>query len=173
MYRGYVQLVHEAFDCFDRGDWERLRPLITAGNVMTPLETWPDPGPFIGPDASIREYQRLFEMFDGIEVTVSGIVSREARAIAHYRGAIEDPARDQPEEIQFTGVHRFEGDQFAESHYRFRPGQGPGRSRPIKSPRRSREGRPPGATLWLTNQPQRVSPWRVGFRTAARCLVQW
>src|SRR6185295_13425252 len=52
MYRGYVQLVHEAFDCFDRGDWDRLRPLIARDNVMTPPEFWPDPGPFIGPDES-------------------------------------------------------------------------------------------------------------------------
>jgi SnoaL-like domain len=118
--RGYVQyvhLVHEAFDCFDTGDWDRLRPLIADKNVMTPPEIWPDPGPYIGPDASVREYQRLFEMFRGIEVSVSNIVSHEAWVIAHYRGVIEGEGLE-AEELQFTGVHRFENDQFAESHYR-------------------------------------------------------
>jgi hypothetical protein len=41
-----------------------------------------------------------------------------------------------------------------------------------ESPRRSREGRPPGAT----RRPEGlgvVSPWCVGFRTATRCLVRW
>ena len=119
MYRGYVQLVQVAFECFDRGDWDRLRPLIASDNVMTPLEVWPDPGPFIGPEASIREYKRLFEMFRGIEVSVSGIVSHEAWAIGHYRGAMEIGRPDLPKELEFTGVHRFENDLFAESHYRF------------------------------------------------------
>ena len=89
-YVQYVQLVHEAFGCFGSGDWERLRPLVADDNVMTPPEIWPDPGPSIGPYASIGEYQRLFE--------------GDQQAV--------------PTELQFTGVHRFAGDQFAESHYR-------------------------------------------------------
>jgi hypothetical protein len=121
MFRGYVQLVQDAFDCFDLGDWDRLRPLIAPDNVMTPLEIWPDPGPFIGPDESIREYRRLFQMFRGIEVTVSGIVSHEAWAVGRYRGTleVEVPDLDLPRELRLTGVHRFENNLFAESHYRF------------------------------------------------------
>ncbi len=84
---------------------------------MTPPEIWPDPGPFIGPDASIREYQRLFEMFRGIDVSVSNIVSHESWVIAHYRGGMEGEGVE-PQELQFTGVHRFEDDLFVESHYR-------------------------------------------------------
>ena len=117
-YVQYVQLVHEAFDCFDSGDWDRLRPLIAEDNVMTPLETWPDPGPYIGPDASITEYQRLFELFRGIEVSVSNIISHESWVIAHYRGVIEGNEPGMPVELEFTGVHRFENDKFVESHYR-------------------------------------------------------
>jgi hypothetical protein len=119
--RGYVQyvhLVHEAFECFDTGEWERLRPLIAEDNVMTPPEIWPDRGPFIGPDASIREYQRLFEMFRGIEVSVGSIVSHESWVIAHYRGVVEGEGPDLPMELEFTGVHHFENELFAESHYR-------------------------------------------------------
>jgi ketosteroid isomerase-like protein len=116
-YVQYVHLVHEAFDCFDRGDWDRLRPLIAENNVMTPPEIWPDPGPYIGADASVREYKRLFEMFRGIEVTVSNIVSHESWVIAHYRGVVEGEGLE-PQEMEFTGVHRFENDLFAESHYR-------------------------------------------------------
>lgn len=114
----YVHLVHEAFECFDNGDWDRLRPLIAEDNVMTPLETWPDPGPYIGPDASITEYQRLFQLFLGIDVSVGDIVSHESWVIAHYRGVIEGDEPGMPVELQFTGVHRFENDLFAESHYR-------------------------------------------------------
>lgn len=117
-YAQYVHLVHEAFECFDTGEWDRLRPLIAEGNVMTPPEIWPDRGPFIGPDASIREYQRLFELFRGIDVSVSGIVSHESWVIAHYRGVVEGEGPDRPMELEFTGVHRFERELFAESHYR-------------------------------------------------------
>lgn len=111
-------MVHEAFECFDSGDWERLRPLIAPDNVMTPPELWPDPGPYMGPDASIREYQRLFEMFRGIEVSVSTIVSHDHWVIAHYRGVMEGEVPDFPKELEFIGVHRFENGLFAESHYR-------------------------------------------------------
>ena len=117
-YVQYVQLVHEAFDCFDSDDWDRLRTLIADDNVMTPPEIWPDRGPFIGPDASVREYQRLFELFRGIEVSVSDIVSHESWVIAHYRGVIEGDDSGRPAELEFTGVHRFENGLFAESHYR-------------------------------------------------------
>ncbi len=85
---------------------------------MSPLETWPEPGPFIGPEASIREYQRLFDLFRGIGISVSHIVSHESWVIAHYRGVIEGEEPGMPIEFEFTGVHRFEGEQFAESHYR-------------------------------------------------------
>jgi ketosteroid isomerase-like protein len=117
-YVQYVQLVHEAFDCFDSDDWDRLRTLIADDNVMTPPEIWPDRGPFIGPDASIREYQRLFQLFRGIEVSVSNIVSHESWVIAHYRGVTEGDDPSLPAELEFTGVHRFENGLFAESHYR-------------------------------------------------------
>jgi hypothetical protein len=117
-YVRYVSLVHEAFECFDTGEWDRLRPLIANDNVMTPPEIWPDRGPFIGPDASIREYQRLFEMFRGIDVSVSNIVSHESWVIAHYRGVVEGKGPGLPMELEFTGVHRFEDEIFAESHYR-------------------------------------------------------
>jgi SnoaL-like domain len=118
MYRGYVELVHEAFGCFDSGDWDRLRPLIATDNVMTPPEIWPERGPYIGPDESIEQYQRLFQMFRGIEVSVSGIVSHEEWVIAHYRGVMEVEMPGHPKELEFTGVHRFENNLFAESHYR-------------------------------------------------------
>jgi hypothetical protein len=37
--------------------------------------------------------------------------------IAHYRGVVEGEGLE-PQEMEFTGVHRFENDLFAESHYR-------------------------------------------------------
>jgi ketosteroid isomerase-like protein len=118
MYRGYVDLVNQAFVCFDRGDWEELRPLIAEDNVMTPPEFWPDRGPFIGPEASIEEYQRLFKMFRGIEVSVSDIVSHEEWVVAHYRGVLKVEVPGMPDELEFIGVHRFANGRFVESHYR-------------------------------------------------------
>jgi ketosteroid isomerase-like protein len=118
MAAGKVQLVREAFRCFDSGDWEKLRTLIAPDAVMTPLEIWPDPGPFIGPEASIREYQRLFQLFRGIEVSVNTLVGHDEWAVAHYRGAGAESEPGLPDELEFTGVHRFENDLFAESHYR-------------------------------------------------------
>ena len=76
------------------------------------------PGPCIGPEASIREYQRLFQMFRGIEVSVGNIVSHDSWVIAHYRGVMEVEVPDFPKQLEFTGVHRFEDGLFAESHYR-------------------------------------------------------
>jgi SnoaL-like protein len=119
MFRGYVQLVHEAVRCFQRQDWEELQAMIAPDAIMTPIENWPDPGPFAGPEVSIREYKRLRELFRGIEITVGDVVSYEKWVVARYRGVSDPSATDEPVEMEFTGVHRFEGNLFAESHYRF------------------------------------------------------
>jgi hypothetical protein len=119
MLRGYVQLVHEAVGCFQRQEWAELQAMIAPDAVMTPIENWPDPGPFVGPEVSIREYKRLRELFEGIEVSVSDVVSHEEWVVARYRGVSEPGETDEPVEMEFTGVHRFEELLFAESHYRF------------------------------------------------------
>jgi hypothetical protein len=118
MRRGNVDLVLEAVGCFERKDWDGLSVLIAPDAVMTPLEIWPDPGPFIGVEASIREYKRLVEVAGRIDISVSDVVSHEAWVVGHYRN-LSDESVDGAPVGEFTGVHRFEDRQFAESHYRF------------------------------------------------------
>ena len=117
--RGYVQLVHEAVGCFQREDWDGLQAMIAPHAITTPMENWPDPGPFVGPEVGIREYKRLRELFRGIEISVSDVVSYEEWVVARYRGVSDSSETDEPVELEFTGVHRFAGNLFAESHYRF------------------------------------------------------
>lgn len=117
--KGYVQLVNEAVRCFQHEDWDGLQGMIAPDAITTPIENWPEPGPFVGPSVGIREYKRLRELFRGIEISVSDVVSYEEWVVARYRGVSDPSETDEPVELEFIGVHRFEGNLFAESHYRF------------------------------------------------------
>ena len=119
MHRGSVELVHDAVDFFLRGDWESLGALIAPDAVLTPLEGWPEPGPFVGPEAHIREYRRLAEAAGRTEiVSVNDVVGHEDWVVAHFR-AVDDEAGLVNLSTGFTVVHRLEAGLFAESHYRF------------------------------------------------------
>jgi hypothetical protein len=54
-----------------------------------------------------------------MEIAVSDVVNYEEWVVARYRGVGDPSETDEPVEMEFTGVHRFEGNLFAESHYRF------------------------------------------------------
>jgi ketosteroid isomerase-like protein len=119
MHSGSVELVHEAVDCFRREDWEGLGALIAPDAVMTPFEGWPDPGPFLGREAHIREYKRLADAIRRTEiVSVDDVVGYEDWVVVHFRSIGEESEGDIPVG-EFIAVHRFEAGLFAESHYRF------------------------------------------------------
>ena len=55
-----VDLALEAFRRFNPGDLEDWAALWHPEGRATPADGWPEPGPFVGRDAIVRQFERLF-----------------------------------------------------------------------------------------------------------------
>ena len=118
--QGDVELIQRATDCFNGGDWEGMADLIAEDSLMTPLDNWPEPGPFVGRAAIVTQFQRLRADSTG-RTRIDVIENRERGEwmVTHYRWVIEGAASGATVEASFTGVNRWEGGQVAEQHFRF------------------------------------------------------
>jgi len=114
-----VEIVRKATDAFNRGDWDRFAATIPDDGRMTPLENWPERGPFRGRAEVLRQYQRLVEDFSS-QITLLEAREEGEWVVASYLWAIEGTGSGARVEVAFTGAHRLtENRQVAESHFRF------------------------------------------------------
>jgi hypothetical protein len=118
MSKENVAIVVEGARCFERRDWRRLGTLIADDARMTPLENWPEPGPFVGRTANLREYQRLIESFESTEITITDCNDQDDWVVARYLWVMAGTGSGVPAEITFSGAHRISGGEFVESHFR-------------------------------------------------------
>ena len=59
-----VEIVRAAFETWGAGDIDGFRELYDPDVVMRPPEGWPEPGPFVGWEAVIRQFQQARETWD-------------------------------------------------------------------------------------------------------------
>jgi ketosteroid isomerase-like protein len=59
-----VEVVRAAFEAWNVGDMDALRALYHPDVIARAPEGWPEPGPFVGRDALMRQFQRVREAFD-------------------------------------------------------------------------------------------------------------
>jgi ketosteroid isomerase-like protein len=114
-----IEIVRKSARCFETGDWEGLRALTAPNGLMTPLENWPEPGPFRGREAIVGEFQRLLESFEQTQVSIEEITEEGDWVIGRYLWVVRGTGSDVPMETRFTGVLRIEDGQAVESHFRF------------------------------------------------------
>ena len=117
--QGDIEVVRESARCFERGDWEGLRALTAPDALMTPLENWPEPGPFRGREAVVGEFQRLIESFEDSQISIEAITEDGDWIIGRYTWTVRGTGSDVPMEVRFTGVLRVKDGQVVESHFRF------------------------------------------------------
>jgi ketosteroid isomerase-like protein len=60
-----VEAVRRSYEAYNAGDLATLRDGLHPDIVMYHLEGWPEPGPSLGPDAVMREYEQLREAWRG------------------------------------------------------------------------------------------------------------
>jgi ketosteroid isomerase-like protein len=53
-----VEVVRAGFEAWNAGDMDALRELYDADAIMRPPEGWPEPGPFVGREAVMRQFQQ-------------------------------------------------------------------------------------------------------------------
>ncbi len=59
-----VEVVRRGFEVWNTGDMDALRELYDPGIVWRPAEGWPEPGPYVGREAVMRQLEQLRETWD-------------------------------------------------------------------------------------------------------------
>ena len=59
-----VEIVRAVFAAWNAGDMDSVRDLLNPDVVVRGPEGWPEPGPFVGRDAVMREWEQLRETWD-------------------------------------------------------------------------------------------------------------
>jgi ketosteroid isomerase-like protein len=90
-----VELARRAIEAFNAGDWEVVREVfdpdvIIPRAVERAVEDWPEPAPFVGREAVMRQWQRSAEPWDAYKLEPISIIDAGdrvvARLIAHAIG---------------------------------------------------------------------------------------
>ena len=120
---GNIDLIHRAVGCFNNGDWEGLAESFAPDCRMTPLDNWPEPGPFVGRAENLAQFQRLRADTAGrSRIEVVEMDERGDWVVTHYRWVMEGAASGAVVEASFTGAGRYEGGRVVEQHFRFNKG---------------------------------------------------
>jgi ketosteroid isomerase-like protein len=64
MSRENVEIVRAAFDAWNAGDMDVLRGYLHPEVIVRSIEGWPEPGPYVGKDAVMRQWGQQRETFD-------------------------------------------------------------------------------------------------------------
>ena len=59
-----VEIVRRGFEVWNTGEMDALRELYDPGIVWRPAEGWPEPGPYVGREAVMRQLEQLRETWD-------------------------------------------------------------------------------------------------------------
>jgi ketosteroid isomerase-like protein len=100
-----VEVVRAAYEAWNRGDMDALRELYAPDVIMRAPEGWPEPGPFVGRDAVMRQFEQLRDTWDSDAVHPIGdyrdandrVVVRQV-----WRGAGYGPGSDMEMTIALT-----------------------------------------------------------------------
>ena len=59
-----MEVVKAAFDAWNAGDMDRLRDIYDPNIVLHMLRDWPEPGPYVGREAVMRQWEQIRETWD-------------------------------------------------------------------------------------------------------------
>jgi ketosteroid isomerase-like protein len=59
-----VQIVKAAYEAWNAGDMDALRELYDPDVISRPPDNWPEPGPWVGREAVMRQFGQLREAWD-------------------------------------------------------------------------------------------------------------
>jgi ketosteroid isomerase-like protein len=67
-----VEIVRNVFEAWNAGDMDAVHEAYDPEVIVRPLKGWPEPGPFVGRDAVMRQWERQREAFDTDAVELIG-----------------------------------------------------------------------------------------------------
>src|SRR6476646_5044474 len=104
MSEGNVEVVQASFEAWNAGDMDALRETHDPNVIERALEGWPEPGPFVGRDALMHQFEKLRGTWDadGLE-PIGDFIDAGERVIVRmiWHGAGLGPEAN----LEFTGVY--------------------------------------------------------------------
>jgi ketosteroid isomerase-like protein len=103
-----IEIVRAAFEAWNAGDMEVLRELYDPDIILRLPEGWPEPGPFVGRDAVMRQWEQMREAWDADALqTTSDFIDAGDRVVVRliWRGTGHGPASNM-EVTQVTTVRK-------------------------------------------------------------------
>jgi ketosteroid isomerase-like protein len=93
-----VEIGKAAFETWNASDYGAFQELLDTDVVTRPPKDWPEPGPFVGRDATVRQFKQLRETLndDDEAVPISDFVDIGNRVVVRWawRGQGHGPAMD-------------------------------------------------------------------------------
>jgi uncharacterized protein len=99
-----VEIVRRGFEVWNAGDMDALRELYDLGIIWRAPEGWPEPGPYAGREAVMRQVEQLRETWDSDSFQlISDFIDVGDRVAARFiwQGAGHGPESN----IEATGVY--------------------------------------------------------------------
>lgn len=117
-----VEIVREAFRCFDPNDLTEFAALWHPESRMTPGDGWPEPGPFIGREAIVRQFERFVadvseNRFEKVEVAADS----GEWVVMTWRWRTRGEASGIETHIDLAGAFRAQDGMIIETHFRWNP----------------------------------------------------
>jgi ketosteroid isomerase-like protein len=86
MSRENVEVVRAAFEAWNAGDMDAFRELHDPDVVTRPADGWPEPGPYVGREPVMRQWQQMRETFDADALELlSEFMDLADRVVVRYR----------------------------------------------------------------------------------------
>jgi uncharacterized protein len=100
-----VEIVRAGFAAWNAGDMDALRELYDPDAIVRAPEGWPEPGPFVGRDAVMRQWEQTRETFDTDAIeTMTDFIDAADRVVVRllWRGVVRGPESSMEFSIVYT-----------------------------------------------------------------------
>jgi ketosteroid isomerase-like protein len=99
-----VEIVQAGIEAWNAGDMAAFRELLAPDVILRGAEGWPEPGPWVGRDAVMRQWEQQRETFDANALErISDFIDAGDRVVVRmvWRGVGHGPEAS----LELTGVH--------------------------------------------------------------------
>jgi ketosteroid isomerase-like protein len=79
-----VEVVRANFESWNAGDMEAFRERYDPEIIVRPLEGWPEPGPYVGREAVLRQWVRQRDAFDADDLDVVEYIDAADRVVVRF-----------------------------------------------------------------------------------------
>ena len=89
-----VEVVRAGFEAWNTGDMDALRDLYDPDVIVRAVEGWPEPGPYVGREAVMRQWEEQREAFDADAIEpISDFIEAADRVVVRviWHGAGHGP----------------------------------------------------------------------------------